>query len=141
MRRIFWDAMLFIYLLEDYPEFTQRADELLVRSRKRGDMLLSSCLALGEVMAGCERLSQPAIANDARNTLTEIGFKFLPFDQGAIKIFSQLRGKQRLQVADAIHLACAASAGIDLFLTGDKQLTKLDVPGIQFIAEFNTPIL
>jgi predicted nucleic acid-binding protein len=46
-----------------------------------------------------------------------------------------------LKIADAIHLACAASAGIDLFLTGDKQLTKLDIPGIQFIAEFNTPIL
>jgi hypothetical protein len=38
-------------------------------------------------------------------------------------------------------LACAASAGIDLFLTGDKQLVKLDIPGIQFIADFNTPIL
>jgi uncharacterized protein len=40
-----------------------------------------------------------------------------------------------------MHLACAASAGIDLFLTSDKQLLKLDVPGIQFIADFTTPIL
>jgi predicted nucleic acid-binding protein len=141
MRRIFWDAMLFIYLLEGHPEFTQRVDRMLVRSRKRGDMLFSSCLALGEVMAGSERLNQPAVAIEARDTLTEIGFKFLPFDDGAIKVFSELRGKQRLKVADAIHLACAASAGIDLFLTGDDQLTRLDVPGIQFIAEFNTPIL
>jgi hypothetical protein len=38
-------------------------------------------------------------------------------------------------------LACAASVGIDLFLTGDKQLMRLDVPGIQFIADFNSPIL
>jgi hypothetical protein len=38
-------------------------------------------------------------------------------------------------------LACAASAGVDLYLTGDKQLVKLDVPGIQFIADFNAPIL
>jgi hypothetical protein len=37
-------------------------------------------------------------------------------------------------------LACAASAGIDLFLTGDEQLTKLDVPGIQFIADFKNPL-
>src|SRR5580658_8549491 len=108
MRRIFWDAMLFIYLLEGHPEFTQRVDRMLVRSRKRGDMLFSSCLALGEVMAGSERLNQPAVAIEARDTLTEIGFKFLPFDDGAIKVFSELRGKQRLKVADAIHLACAA---------------------------------
>ena len=141
MRRIFWDAMLFIYLLEDHPEFTRRIEKLLARSRKRGDLLFSSCLALGEVMAGSERLNQPAVANEARDTLTEIGFRFLSFDNGAVKTFSELRGNQRLKVADAIHLACAASAGIDLFLTGDVQLTKLDVPGIQFIAEFDTPIL
>jgi predicted nucleic acid-binding protein len=141
MRRIFWDAMLFVYLLGDYQEFTQGVDKLLARSKKRGDSLFTSCLALGEVMAGSERLGQPAVAIEARDTLAEIGFKFLPFDQGAISIFSELRGKQRLKVADAIHLSCAGSAGIDLFLTGDKQLLKLDVPGIQFIAEFNTPIL
>jgi predicted nucleic acid-binding protein len=46
-----------------------------------------------------------------------------------------------LKIVDSIHLACAASAGIDLFLTGDKQLARLDVPGIQFTADFNTPIL
>jgi hypothetical protein len=30
---------------------------------------------------------------------------------------------------------------MDLFLTSDKQLTKLNVPGIQFIADFNNPVL
>ncbi len=32
-------------------------------------------------------------------------------------------------------------AGIDLFLTGDKRLTRLNVPGIQFIADFESSIL
>jgi len=65
----------------------------------------------------------------------------LPFDKGAVEPFGRLRGEQKLKIADAIHLACAASAGIDLFLTGDKQLLKIDVPGIQFIADFNSTIL
>jgi len=47
----------------------------------------------------------------------------------------------KLKVADSIHLASAASAGTDLFLTGDKQLIRLDVLGVQFIADFNTPLL
>jgi hypothetical protein len=34
--------------------------------------------------------------------------------------FSRLRAKNKLMVADSIHLASAASAGIDLFLTGDS---------------------
>jgi hypothetical protein len=41
----------------------------------------------------------------------------------------------------AIHLACAAPDGIDLFLTGGRQLFNLIVPCIQFIADFNTPLL
>lgn len=141
MSRIFWDAMLFIYLLEDNPSFSARTRELLDRSYNRGDQLFTSYLALGEVMAGAEKSPMPRKAPVMRQTLDEMGFSYLPFDEGAVAPFSRLRSGEKLKVADAIHLACAASAGIDLFLTGDKRLTRLDVPGIQFIASFNTPIL
>jgi len=141
MSRIYWDTMLFIYLLEGHPSFSPRARQLLDRAYNRGDSLYTSCLALGEVMAGAEKSPKPQKALDLRQTILEMGFTCLPFDGGAVAPFSRLRAKERIKVADAIHLACAASAGIDLFLTGDKQLAKLDVPGIQFIADFNTPVL
>ncbi len=141
MSRIFWDTMLLIYLLEGNPTYRQRAAELLARARRRGDSLYTSHLALGEILAGVERFDQPIKAAAVRETLNEMGFRFLPFDAGAVRPFSLLRGREKLKIADAIHLACAASAGIDLFLTGDKELVKLDVPGIQFIADFNTPVL
>ncbi|MGA2216605.1 MAG: PIN domain-containing protein [Terracidiphilus sp.] len=141
MSRIFWDSMLFIYLLEDHPVFSSRTQQLLDRAYRRGDTLYTSYLALGEVIAGAEKSSQPQKAVVMRQTINEMGFSYLPFDNGAVAPYSMLRGKQKVKIADSIHLACAASAGIDLFLTGDKQLTKLDVPGIQFIADFNTPIL
>jgi predicted nucleic acid-binding protein len=141
MSRIFWDSMLFIYLLEDHPAFSPRARHLLDRAYRRGDSLYTSYLALGEVMAAAEHSPLPEKALAMRKTLDEMGFCYLPFDDGAVAPFSWLRGKQKVKIADSIHLACAASAGIDLFLTGDKQLVKLDVPGIQFIADFNTPLL
>ena len=141
MRRICWDTMLLIYLLEGNPLFRPRADALLARSRTRGDSLFTTLLAVGEVMAGAERFNQPLKATAVRKTLDEIGFRFLAFDAGAVRTFSVLRGREKLGVADSIHLACAASAGVDLFLTGDKQLTKLDVPGIHFIADFNNPVI
>ena len=133
--------MLLIYLLEGDPAFRPRADALLARSRTRGDSLFTTCLAVGEVMAGVERFDAPIKAAAVRETLHEIGFRFLPFDARAIRPFSLLRGRKKLGIADSIHLACAASAGIDLFLTGDTQLLGLDVPGIQFIAGFNNPVL
>ena len=141
MSRVFWDTMMFVYLLEGHPEFSNRVEELLNRSRRRQDALLTSHLALGELMAGSERFNQPLKFSGVQKTLKEIGFSFLAFDEGAVKPFSVLRGRKKLGTADSIHLACAASAGIDLFLTGDKELHKLIVPGIQFIADFTSPIL
>jgi predicted nucleic acid-binding protein len=141
MSRVFWDSMLFIYLLEDHPTFSPRAWQLIDRAYNRGDSLFTSYLALGEVMAGAEKSSQPQKALAVREIVREMGFTCLPFNEGAVAPFSRLRSRERLKIADSIHLACAASAGIDLFLAGDKQLARLDVPGIQFIADFNTPIL
>ena len=141
MSRIFWDTMLLIYLVEGHPSFRERAEELLARSRRRGDGLFTSFLALGEVLAGAEKSPHPQKTAAIRETLDELGFSYLPFDAGAVRTFSHLRAKEKLRVPDSIHLACAASSRMDLFLTGDKQLTRLDVPGIQFIADFNSPIL
>lgn len=140
MSRIFWDAMLLIYVLEGNPTYRRRTEELLARSRRRGDKLFTSYLAAGELAAGAEKMS-PQKAGTVFKVLEEMGFRFLPFDRGAVAPFSKLRAGKRVRSADAIHLACAASAGIDLFLTGDKNLMALDVPGIQFIADFNSQIL
>lgn len=140
MSRIFWDTMLFIYLMDDHPLYAARVRELLDRSYRRGDSLYTSYLALGEIAAGgAKSPAQKGLA--IRSTIEEMGFSFLSFDGGAVEPFSLLRGVQKLPVADSIHLSCAASARMDLFLTGDKRLWRLDVPGIHFIADFESPIL
>ena len=140
MSRIYWDTMLFIYLLEDHPVYSSRARQLLERAYRRDDSLFTSYLALGEMMAGAEKAPNPKTAAAVVEIITEMGFSFLPFDGGSVVMFGELRSKQKLKIRDAIHLACAASAGIDLYLTGDTQLFRLDVPGIQFIADFNSSI-
>jgi len=141
MSRVYWDTMLFIYLLEGHPTFYARTNHLLKRAYARGDSLYSSYLALGEITAGAAKSSDPASVLTIRSTLDEMGFSFLPFDERAVQPFARLRAQTKLRIADSIHLACAAAAGMDLFLTGDLQLVGLYVPGIQFIADFNTPVI
>lgn len=133
--------MLFIYLLEGHPQHASRVEDILSESYERGDYLCCSYLALGEVMAGGRRSDDSRKENEMRDTIREMGFHFLPFDEGAVLPFSRLRAKEKLRAADAIHLACAASAEVDLFLTADKQLTKRHVPGVKFIANIYTPLL
>lgn len=141
MRRICWDTMLFIYLLESNPTHAQRVQEILAQSYERDDYLCCSYLAVGELMAGARWLGDAEKATVIQNKIREMGFHFLPFEQGALLPFSRLRAKEKLRAADAIHLACAASAGVDLFLTGDKQLTGRHIPGIKFIADIDNPLL
>jgi len=46
MTRVFWDTMLFIYLLEGHPLYAPRVRDILARSYHRGDTLVTSCLAI-----------------------------------------------------------------------------------------------
>lgn len=135
MTRIFWDTMLFIYLLEDNPKYFKQVNCLLERSYKRGDELYTSCLAVGEVMAGASDAAGGRLAQDV---IVRMGFRSLAFDENCMQTFGCVRSEFGIKAPDAIHLACAAAAGIDLFLTGDKGLLKKRprVPGIQFIADF-----
>jgi predicted nucleic acid-binding protein len=55
--------------------------------------------------------------------------------------FAALRAFHRTQSADSIHLALAASARADLFITNDKDLPKLTLPGIGKIVGLHTDLL
>jgi predicted nucleic acid-binding protein len=55
------------------------------------------------------------------------------FDVRAARIYARLRSNRSLRPPDAIQLACAAAAGVDLFITNDARLHSIQVEGIQFI--------
>jgi predicted nucleic acid-binding protein len=136
MSKVYWDTMLFIYLLEDNKQFASRVEDIYDRMQVRGDSLFTSFLTLGEVLAGVQGLPQKA--TEIRENFSAMNVQLVSFEGGAVDTFASLRGVRKLATADSIHLACAASKGVDLFLTGDRQLTKQNVPGIQFISSIET---
>ncbi|QEE29932.1 type II toxin-antitoxin system VapC family toxin [Terriglobus albidus] len=138
MSRIYWDSMLFIYLFQDDAEFGDRVAYLRKRSMERGDELCTSHLALGEILAGAYRDKDEETARAIREGMRVAGIRLLSFDERAVDIFARIRADHRTSAADTIHLAAAAVEKVDLFLTGDKKLQKLHIPGIQFISDFTT---
>jgi len=54
--------------------------------------------------------------------------------------YSMIRAESRVSQADGIHLATAAAAGVDLFVTNDGDLRKLVIPGIRFFADVDGKI-
>jgi uncharacterized protein len=65
----------------------------------------------------------------------------VPFTLEAADSYARIRGTTNIASPDAIHLACAASARTDLFLTNDRDLVGKAIPGIQFIAGLDTNII
>jgi predicted nucleic acid-binding protein len=57
----------------------------------------------------------------------------LPFDAKAARIYARLRCERSFRAPDAIQLACAAGARVDLFITNDTRLQGKHVDGIQSI--------
>lgn len=140
MTRVFWDTNLFIYLLQDDPQFGGRTKYLRKRLLERGDELCTSALAIGEVLAGVHRDKDAVEAEIILTGIKRSGVRILPFGVEAIDLFGRIRATYRTSAADTIHLACAAAAGVDVFLTNDKNLLKLHVPGIKFIASIHSDL-
>jgi predicted nucleic acid-binding protein len=132
MSRIFWDTNLFIYLLEDYAELSQRVARLRRSMLERGDQLVTSTLTLGEILVKPYERGKYELARKYEQTITAAS-QMLSFDAKAAGIYARLRCDRSLRAPDAIQLACAAASGVDLFITNDAHLQSRHVEGIQFI--------
>jgi len=139
--RIYWDTMLFIYWLEDHPQFAKRVDEIHSRMEQRHDQLITGAFTFGEVLAGVYRKGAAPLADEAHRMLQSVVAEVIPFTLETADHYARIRGTLGVPPADAVHLASAAQAGADLFLTNDKRLIGKIVPGIQFIASLETQIL
>ena len=140
MSRVYWDTMLFIYWLEDHPIYAKKVDEIRDRMEERRDQLITGAFTVGEVLAGPYRKASSERLDDVRRRLRNVVAEIIPFTLETAEHYARIRGSLHVSPADAIHLASAAQAGTDLFLTNDRHLPGKIVPGIQFIATIDTPL-
>jgi uncharacterized protein len=134
--RIFWDTNVFIYLLEDYGEHSEKVANLRKRMKSRGDQLFTSCLTLGEVLVKPLETEDADLYRRYEKAISATS-NVIPFDMNAAKRYAALRQDKTIKPPDAIQLACAASATIDLFVTNDRRLQGKNVDGIQFIVSLD----
>ena len=72
MSRVYWDTMLFIYWLEDHPQYARRVGEIRSRMQQRHDQLITGAFTFGEVLAGVYRKGAPQLADEARRLLRSV---------------------------------------------------------------------
>ena len=140
MSRIYWDSMLFIYWIEDHPKYARRMGHILGRISERGDALCTSTFTVGEVLTGPYKRQDERLAARIREVFESPAIEMLPFTTRTADIYARIRGRFGFSPADAIHLASAAEAKTDVFLTNDDALVGKGVPGIQFVAKMDTDL-
>ena len=138
MTRVFWDTNLFVYLLEG-GEFAARVKQVRARMLERGDQLVTSALTLGELLVKPREKGEEAVL-DHETTIRRIA-TILPFDAASAPRYAAIRADRAIRAADAIQLACAATAGVDLFITNDDRLSRKYVPDVKFITSLERAYL
>jgi predicted nucleic acid-binding protein len=132
MSRIFWDTNLFIYLFEGRGLLFDRVVKLRGAMLERGDQLVTSALTLGEVLVKPVEHQDVELATKYEEAIAATSL-LIPFDARAARVYATLRCERSIRPPDAIQLACAAAASVDLFITNDERLRVKHVDGIQFI--------
>jgi predicted nucleic acid-binding protein len=138
MTRIFWDTSLFLYLFKG----GHRGDEvkrLRERMIARGDRLVTSSLTLGEVLARPMEAGDD-VADKYEAAITRVT-TIVPFDLAAARRHAALSADRSIAPHDLIQLACAAAAGIDMFITHDDRLSGKVIGGVKFIASLDRAFL
>lgn len=141
MSRIYWHSMLFIYWLENHPRYADRVQQIRDSMKKREDQLCTSAFTVGETLVGFHKRHDLETATRIRGFFLAGSIEIIPYTTDLADSYAEIRARMKVSSADAIHLACAAKAGTDLFLTNDNDLIGQVVPGIQFIAGLDTNIL
>jgi len=131
---VYWDTMLFIYWLESNPQYGKQVERIHKRMLQRGDQICTSVFAVGEVLTGAYKTGRTKEALTLRKYLEGGGIRLLAFGVETADRYARIRAQYNVSPADAIHLATASVAQVDLYITNDAGVKKLLVDGIKFIA-------
>ncbi len=140
MSRVFWDTNLFIYLIEGSGERADRVTRLRERMLVRGDQLYISTLTLGEVLVRPMEMQDDTLRETYEQAIVT-GATIVPFDRSAAGAYAAIRIDRAIRPPDAIQLACASQARVDLFITNDERLSQKIVPGVQFVTSLERAFL
>jgi predicted nucleic acid-binding protein len=132
--KVYLDSMAWVYYFEQHPIFFAPVNALVSRTVKRRDEVLASHLVLAEVLVLPKRNGDLFLGAQYRRYFLSSQVTLAPFTPDVAERFASIRAtSSRVKPADSIHLALAASANADYFVTYDAKLLSLTVPGIAHI--------
>jgi predicted nucleic acid-binding protein len=104
------------------------------------DELYTSALTVGEILIKPVEAGDEALVRRYESALLQ-GAVILPFDVEPARLYATIRKDRTIRPLDAIQLACASHARVDLFITNDERLSTKTIPRIQFVSSLQRTFL
>ena len=121
------DTMVFIYHLEDHPDFSFITERLFDEIEKGKYNAVTSFITLIEILVKPKSGGDFKAVGDYRDLLlTFPNLKFSPLDLQISDLASSLRAKYSIKTPDAIQIATALAEGAGAFITNDERLRKIE---------------
>jgi predicted nucleic acid-binding protein len=133
MRRVYWDTMVFAYLLEGNPVFGPQTRLAYESALNYGDRLCTSVFTLGELLVLPRKKNDSTAITEIEQFFRGGEVEMLPFTWDTAEQYSKIRADIRVKAADAIHLASAVENGAALFVTNDQEVLRQRIPGLPFV--------
>ena len=133
MSRVYWDTMVFVYLIEGHPQFGAMAREAYEACLRRNDTICTSVFTVGELLVLPRRISDQTVVDALMEFMRSGEIELVPFTLEAADQYSRVRATMRLKAADAIHVATAITARADVLVTNDEGIRRQKIPSIPFV--------
>ncbi len=122
-KNAFIDTALFIYLLEEQPDFTDLSEHFLNVCYARNVRLVTSILTYLEFSVKPYREERTDLIDDYNSLLGDAHFFVTTVTLPDCDQAARLRAKYKsLKAFDALQIACALKEGCDVFACNDKRL-------------------
>ncbi|MES1255585.1 MAG: type II toxin-antitoxin system VapC family toxin [Acidobacteriota bacterium] len=126
------DTAVFIYLIEEDPRFLPHILPLFRAADQGRRTLVTSALALLEVLVVPYRAGNRSLAERYEHLLTRSrGIRMVELTRDQLRAAAQLRAATGVKTPDALHLVSALGAGCATFVTNDRRLPS--IPGLRVI--------
>ncbi|MBL8121685.1 type II toxin-antitoxin system VapC family toxin [Candidatus Saccharibacteria bacterium] len=125
------DANIFIYWLDNNPEFSDQATAILYRAEQGEITVCASEMVVMEVLSSPLLSDTDAEAGHAK--LMALGVCFESMSRSVLLKAAKIRRTYKLGAMDSMHVASAMLAGCTHFVTNDRQVLSKRVPGIEIV--------
>ena len=123
-RRVALDSNVLIYLVEGHNPHAESARRLINELEAAEVEIVFATIGLTEVLAGPARSGVVIVFERLVGELRSFGLRLIPLNADIAEDAAWLRGRARLDLIDAIHVASARAAGATLFVTNDRGISS-----------------